>query len=72
MPQDDVSVARGADMDIAAEAQHLIWSGSEDAPGILAGVKSKSRTGLVVSCSSSPCPPTGLLAAQLDASVPGC
>jgi hypothetical protein len=39
MPQDDVFVARGADIDIATEAQRPVWSGSEHARGILAGVK---------------------------------
>ena len=39
MPQDDVSVARGADIDIAAEAQHPVRPGGEDAHSVLARVK---------------------------------
>jgi hypothetical protein len=39
MPQDDVSVARGADIDIAAEAQHPVRPGGEDAHRVLARVK---------------------------------
>jgi hypothetical protein len=65
MPQDDVAVARGADVDIAGEAQHPVRSGGEHAHGILAGVKVEvpNRPGCHQVIIFVP-------AAQLDLSVP--